>query len=246
MLVVPLGIEAPPGAPEALPRATPATWSAIAALATLFLLERLALAAVAHGWPLPAGPVAGALWWSASAKLYPDPALFAPWQLWSHALVQAGWWQAVAVLVAIGLAGRAIERWIGSGATALLLAVLAPLAAAVHLLRPGAAPVVGGAGVAAGLLGAAWALFPTHRVRGALLYYLVVVVGAVRFHLGLRLVVLLFVAQELFRLRLADPHAAALDLGADVLLAGLVAGLLLGLALRRFLAWSQHGSGTGS
>jgi hypothetical protein len=237
--LLPIGIAGPAGAPEPVlpPRPAPATGILIAALAAVALLDLLAGGRALHAWPVMPERVARAwLDLSGHLPLYQDPELFAPWQLWTAALLHDGWfgrpgawfftaWQLAADLAVALVAGRALERALGSASFAALLLLLAPLAGAIHLRHPGTLALGTAAALAVALAAAAWGFFLAHRLRASLVYWMVVAVGAVPFHLHLRWLALLATGLELARLVLVR----AGDLREQAV--GLLAALLLGFAL---------------
>jgi hypothetical protein len=176
MLLLPIEVESPDG--TALPPASTAvTWTLGALILALFVLGRLATAG-ATGHLLGDEAFRVTTYAAAAWSFYPDHALFAPWQLWTWVLVNNAWLPVLVGLVLFVVAGRAVERRIGSGAFAGALALLAPLVAgAVAIAGPLAGPLCGVDGLALGVLGLAWALFPEGRVRFGLVYWVVVAVG---------------------------------------------------------------------
>jgi hypothetical protein len=250
MLVLPTAIVGPAEAPELGPPATraPVLWSLAALLAALFAAEALAVAAALHGWTwLPAAVVRIVTIAHASALLYPGHDLFAAHQLWTAALLHdgldparraglaLGLWQLAANLVVLLVAGRAVERRLGSPVFAMALLVLAPLVCAVHLRLPdSAAALACCANLVAGILGVAWGLFAGHRVRWVAYYWLIAVVGAHPFRLDLRWLVVVYLAQELVRAALTLPPGEAGERACG-LAAGLVLGFGLGTAGRLWL-----------
>lgn len=144
----------------------------LAVLLLLFLLERLLLHLPAE----LAMPLGGLL---AAVRLYGDPALRAPWQLWSGGLVLHDWLQALLALPVWLVWGRACEIGLGRGRFLLLLLLGLPAYALLTAVVPVAQPVLP---VAIGhclLIGAAAAAWPGARVdlrllrlrRGALVLH---------------------------------------------------------------------------
>ena len=86
---------------------------------------------------------------------------------------------------------------------------------------------VGASGLAAGLLACAWTLSPRGSLRAVAGYWLVVVVGTVRFEVPTGVLLALFLAQDLARQALLGD-----GLGADVLAMAVAAGAALGGAMR--------------
>ena len=247
MIILPIAIVGPPEAPELTPpaRRTPLLWALIGLLVGWAVVETVAIAAAVHGWAwLPAVLVRAVTIASASAQLYPAHDLFLPHQLWTAALVHdgidptrlggvvLGAWQIIAGMVVLTVAGRAVERQLGSLATAAALLVLLPLAALIHLRAADSGSAIACASdLVAGVAGLAWGLFAGHRVRWAVYYWLVVVVGVRPFRLHLRWLALGFVAQEAARAFLAMPAADAWERVFGVL-AAVVVGHGLGTAAR--------------
>ena len=247
MIILPIAIVGPPEAPELTPpaRRTPLLWALIGLLVGWAVVETVAIAAAVHGWAwLPAVLVRAVTIASASAQLYPAHDLFLPHQLWTAALVHdgidptrlggvvLGAWQIIAGMVVLTVAGRAVERQLGSLATAAALLVLLPLAALIHLRAADSGSAIACASdLVAGVAGLAWGLFAGHRVRWAVYYWLVVVVGVRPFRLHLRWLALGFVAQEAARAFLAMPAAVAWERVFGVLAAAVV-GHGLGTAAR--------------
>jgi len=247
MIILPTAIVGPPEAPELAPsaRAAPVLWVLIGLLVWLAVAEAVAVAGAVHGWAwLPAVLVRAMTIANASALLYPGHDLFMLHQLWTSALIHDGMdptrlgsaafglWQIVANSVTLLVAGRAVERRLGSLATAAALLVLAPLAALVHLRAPDSGAAIACASdLVAGVVGLAWGLFVSHRVRWAAYYWLVVVVGVWPFRLHLRWLAIGFLAQEVLRAFLAMPAADAWE-RAYGLGAAVVVGYGLGTAAR--------------
>jgi membrane associated rhomboid family serine protease len=175
----------------------PATLALLALVVAAFLLQLFASHAMlrpggdAPRWAMMTADVA------AQARLSSDPALFEPWQPWSHVLVQEGWWQLVASVLGLMAAGVAIEGELGGAALAIACLAVLPLAAAGGVLgggEPGAGTLV------LGLLAVALARRPRVRSRWGVSYYAVTEVG----HLHLLSAPLwllggLFLVQELAR-----------------------------------------------
>ncbi len=226
MLVLPLAVET-----SVDPRAaTPVTWLVLIVLSGWFLLEQLAGIAARTGWPLlPDAFARGVLWASALGKLYVAESLFEPQQLWTYVGLHAGWWHLISNGIFLAVFGAAFERRVGSIAFLMALAVFAPLTVAPHLLRPDIPlPSLGASGVVSGVMGACWALFRRDRVRCALVYYLIVIVGMVPFRLALRWLVIAYLIQDVLRMVLI-PRGAVIY---DVQLLGVVIGFALGQAAR--------------
>ncbi|MBA3684877.1 MAG: rhomboid family intramembrane serine protease, partial [Planctomycetes bacterium] len=201
--VIPYALESePPGR-----KATPVAWAWCALVVVLFLLENLVMAGAASAW-MPPSVVRFTALVTASAKLYPPP-LFSPAELWTHQFVHdtvlhAGWWltlwHLLANLAVIGGLGAALERRIGGFAFVVALAVIAPLAALPYLVHAQSSLALSGAsGVAAGVIGLGWALCRGERARLAVVYWAVVLVGAVPFRSHMRWLAVAFIAQDLLR-----------------------------------------------
>lgn len=237
LFVAPLGIQ-PDEEAVVAPRRTPVTWSLTVAIALVFACERLAVAAATHGWTWAPEPALRAVTLATAAlRLYPDES-FAPWQPWSAILTPGTWWTAIAGLLALLTGGRALECRTGSLAFAGVLLVLTPvagLAAIAWHLRAGGELLVAAdplPALGSALLALALALWPRARVRAMVGWWLVVVVGLAPFRLPLRLVLPLYVLQDLLRLWLGGgPHA--LITGVRDHLAAIVAAALLAAVLRR-------------
>jgi hypothetical protein len=176
MLILPISVESPDGV-AAPPASTPVTWTLGALILGLFVLGRLATAG-APGHLLGDQAFRVATYAAAAWSFYPDPALFAPWQLWSWGLVNDAWLPVLVNLVLFVVAGRAVERRLGGVAFVGALALLAPLVAGVAAVAgPHGGMLRGVHGLSLGALGLAWALFPEGRVRVGLVYWVVVAVG---------------------------------------------------------------------
>lgn len=183
MLILPISIESPDGAATP-PSATAVTWVLGGLVLALFVLGRLAMSD-APGHLLGNDAFRIATYAAATWSFYSDPALFAPWQLWSWILVNNAWLPALVNLVLFVVAGRAVERRLGGVAFVGALVLLAPLVAGAAALsgpHPHAGSDIGPAlcgidGLTLGVLGLAWALFPEGRVRFGLVYWVVVAVG---------------------------------------------------------------------
>jgi membrane associated rhomboid family serine protease len=215
-------------------RRPPVAAIAIVALALLACaLERLAGWSLAHHGPLgerAAREIVGA---AASARLYAEPELFAPWQPWSATLVAAGWWQALMASGAVLFVGAALEAELGALALASTALALSPLAAAGALLSGGEA---GLSGLACALFGMALARWPRARVSWGFSYYAVVEVGHVRlFRTGLADVAALYLSLELLRCVLQGHGSPSGSTAAPwgAWLAGGAAGAAFGLLSRR-------------
>ena len=238
ILLLPLRVVGPAGAPASRSdRATPVTWWCVGMVMLIALIDLLVGGRLAHGWPL--APEAVARWWcdvSVRLPLYQDPELYAPTQLWSAALLHDGWfgyagawffttWQMIVTVTVVLIAGRALERAVGSLSFASMVMLLAPLVGAIHLRVPGLLVLGTSSSFAAALAAAAWGFFIAHRLQMTLVYWLVVVVGAVPFHVHLRWLVVTVSLSEAARLalgRVGDAREHAI---------GVCAALLLGFAM---------------
>jgi membrane associated rhomboid family serine protease len=228
-LILPSAVEPPE--PSAWPtRSTVVVWVLMALIAVHFAVTRVVALDHARHWGLIDEQTFRALTYATTVwSLYPEPGLFAPWQLWTYALIHDGWLELALNLVILALAGRVVERWIGSAAFIGAVLTLAPLAAVIHLLVERDDAVLTGAdGLAMGVMGMALALFPKARVQWGLAYYAVVVVGWLPlFRVGLPWVALAgLIGLVALRHGQLLPTTIA-DVGA------LAAGVVLGLAGRR-------------
>jgi membrane associated rhomboid family serine protease len=227
IILLPIALD--PLAPAPAP-ARPATvvWMVVALIAMQLLVTRLVDLDHRLHWGLVSDHAFRVVTFTSSSwSLYSDPALFNPWQLWSYALVHDGWVAAVLNLLVLAVVGRAVERWIGALSFLGATLTLAPLAAVIHLLLAGRDDTVltGADGLAAGVLGMAWALFPHAKVRWGMAYFAVVALGYVPlFRLALPWIALAFLAAT-GALRWQDAPAAHLAGDAGALLAGVVLGL---------------------
>lgn len=247
IVLLPVGVAGPAGAPESPPAShgTPVTWTLVGVILLVAGLDLAAVLAL-RGWPVLPEPLLRA-WLDCSVRLplYRDPELFAPWQLWTAPLLHEGWigrpgawfftlWQVVADTVVLVVAGRAIERRLGSAVMGALLLLLAPLAGLVHLRTSGPGALGTVTALAAGLAALAWALLAAHRLRATVMYWLVVAVGVMPFHLHLRWLTVGFVLLEAIRLGLGGAqhaHERAL---------GLLAAVLIGFALGSGARWLER------
>jgi membrane associated rhomboid family serine protease len=223
--ILPIGIEdSGKLRPQGL-SGTPVTWAVAGVMLLLFVLEKVALLPGATGWLSRA-----MLSISASWKLYADPNLFEPAQLWTYALLHDGWWHLLGNLIFVVVFGRALESWLGSASYAAALFALAPASALIFLLQPHAGIVnqtlVGASGVISGIMGIAWGLHPRHPVRCVIGYWLIVLIGFLPFRISVRWLLLFFVAQDLLRLHFGNQGVAY-----EVHLAGVLVGWLIGVAL---------------
>ncbi len=214
--------------------ARPATvvWMVVALVAMQLLVSRLVDLDHSGHWGLVGDRAFRVVTFTTSSwTLYSDPALFNPWQLWSYVLVHDSWIAAILNLLVLAVVGRAVERWIGALSFLGATLTLAPLAAVIHLLLSGRDDTVltGADGLAAGVLGMAWALFPKAKVRWGMAYFALLVLGYVPlFRLALPWIALAFLAAT------AATHwqdAPAAHLAGVV--GALSAGVVLGLAGRR-------------
>lgn len=243
ILLLPLRVIGPVGAPaSAEHRSTPITWWSIGAMLLVALIDLLAGGRMAHGWPVM--PVSVARWWcdvSVRLPLYQDPELFMPTQLWSAVVVQDGWfglpgawffttWQVTVNVLVMFIAGRALERALGSLSFASVLLLLAPLVGAIHLRMPGLLVLGTSTSLAAALAATAWGFFIAHRVQMTLWFWLVVAVGAVPFQVHLRWLVVTISLSEAARVTLA--RSGDVREHAVGMCAALVLGYVMGTSAR--------------
>jgi membrane associated rhomboid family serine protease len=217
----------------AIRRSAPVTWTLMMVIAAVFIGHTVAVAALDHHWRfIPGALITADIHLTASWRLYSDPALFEPWQIWTCILLQDGWWEFIAAALILWSVGRSLELSIGSARMIGALLAITGLAAAAHLVvARGHGTSIGAHGLVAGLIGMAWALFARGQVRCVAGYWLIVIVGVIRFDLGMSLFALIAVAQDLVRLSLAH------DLwGVDTAIAGLAIGGALGALMRRTTA----------
>ncbi len=243
IILLPTALE--PSAP-ALLSARPLTvvWLLVALMALQFAIAHTLELDLRLHWGLVGDPFFRVVSFTTSSwSLYADVALFAPWQLWSYILVNDGWVLPILDLVLLAVAGRAVERGIGSLSFLGAVLTLAPLAGVIQLLLSGrdeglaagvslaspGLPVTGADGLVAGVLGMAWALYPQARMRWGVAYFAVVALGYLPlFRLALPWIALAFL------LACGAAHwqdAPAIRLAGD--LGALCAGAVLGLAGRR-------------
>jgi membrane associated rhomboid family serine protease len=219
-------------------RQTPVTWALVAVIVAWFVIERLAVARIRGGWPvMPMDASVAILAWSADAKLYADFTLFAPRQLWTQALFHAGWWQLIANLVFLLPFARALERFLGAGLFAMALALLAPISILPHLAlaSPAAHPheaILGASGLVAGTVAMALAAFPRTPTSCVAGYWLIVLIGYVRFRLATRWLLAAYLLQEWLRIR-----AQGSPLAVDILVSGAISGWVLGHSARLAKRW---------
>jgi membrane associated rhomboid family serine protease len=229
LLPTALDPRAPMPAPE---RPATVVWMVVALIAMQLLVSRLVDLDQRMHWGLVSDHAFRVVTFTTSTwSLYSDPALFNPWQLWSYAMVHDSWAAAILNLLVLAVVGRAVERWIGALSFLGATLTLAPLAAVIHLLLAGRDDTVltGADGLAAGVLGMAWALFPNATTRWGVAYFAVVALGYVPlFRLALPWIALCFLAATGL-LRWQD--APAIHLAGDA--GALLAGVVLGLAGRR-------------
>jgi len=244
IILLPLRVVGPAGAPAAVEhRSTPITWWCVGVMVAVAMIDLLAGGRIAHGWPVM--PAVVARWWCDVAvrlPLYQDPELFVPTQLWTAVVVQDAWfgrtgawffttWQVVMSTMVVIIAGRALEHALGRLSFAAVLMLLAPLVGAVHLRIPGVLVLGTSVSFAVALAATAWGFLGTHRVQMTLAYWLVVVVGAVPFHVHLRWLALSLLLSEAGRLMLGHVHDAR-EQGV-----GLCTAVLLGFAIGICARW---------
>ncbi len=233
LLVHPVAIETTP-ASTAGARVLWATWAIALAVAMAFACDRLAAWSLTHGGPLNENAARTCSLAVASARLYPQPELFSPWEPWSYPLVHDGWWHLLADLAALLLVGSALERRLGSTAlvaTALTIAPIVGAAAIITRSEPGLS------GVVCGWFALLLARDSHAQVRWAMSYYAITVVGQVPLvRVPLAVVFALFLAQEGTRLAWTHHGSPWAWWGAAI-----IAGAALGHASRRL----QPGGGAG-
>lgn len=206
---------------------TPVTWTIAAVAIAGAVLEHAAGEALSRAGPSPAWAEAVADW-AARARLYPDEALFEPWQPWSHVLVQEGWWQLAAGVLGLLASAGVLEGELGGAALAILLIVSLPLAAAGTVLgggEPGLSTLV------IACFAAALARRPFLQLRWGLSYYAITEVGHVPLlRMPLALAAAIYLSSELWRCHFHQITPPALGwLGAAA------AGACLGVVSRRLL-----------
>ena len=231
----PVTVVGPPELPELAPKAHPAPLIAAVVAIQLFIVAAATVtqAILAQGWPGENAARSLSLL-AASARLYPDPGLFDPRQLFSAAMVHDPVWgglrqvltAAWAVVVDSALlltVGRAWERSCGTLGLAGLLLLAMPLVGIVHLRHVVQAdPVITSAALVTAVIAATAMLLPGRRLRITLAYWLIAVVGVAPLYCDLRLLIGLYVVSDCLRTWLADPtqlvtigtaHIAAIFVG---------------------------------
>lgn len=246
IVLYPVAVVGPPELPELAPKPRPApvALALMATVLTVAVIETLAQAVLAQGWP-GVGLARVVTLASASARLYPDPGLFDPVQLFTAALlhdvpwgdaraVVTGLW-ALAVNAALLLViGRAWERTCGSLGLIGLIVVAMPLVGVVHLRHVVQIdPVVTSSALVACVIAATATILPGRRLRVRAAYWAVAAVGVVPVHGDLRVLAGIYVGQEVLRVWLADP--SRLVDSSVALVAALIMGVMLG-ALAKPLA----------
>jgi membrane associated rhomboid family serine protease len=220
MLLHPTAVDGP------APRRAPAAWSLAALALVACALEHLAGWSIAHHGPLGERAARAISEAAADGRLYRDDRLFEPWQPWSYALLQEGWWQLGGALAVVLLVGRALEAELGTAALiagALAITPLGGIGALIGIGEPGLGAL------ACGLFGLALARRPAARVRWGLSYYAIVEVGHVPlFRMRLAEVATLYVASDLLRCWLHRTPVPATGY-----LAAAFAGAALGLVSRK-------------
>lgn len=231
LIILPVALE-PSDAQSFPPRPATVVWMMVALIAMHLVAVRLV--DLDHQWHtgLVSDHIFRVVTFTSSTwSLYSDPALFTVWQLWTYVLIHDSVVEALINLVMLAVVGRAVERWIGGMAFIGAVLTLIPLAAVIHLMLANRDDEVltGADGLAAGVLGMAWALFPCGRVRWGLAYFAVVMLGYVPlFRLSLIWIAVLFFAS----MGVIHWHDAGIyRLISDA--AALLAGVVLGLAGRR-------------
>jgi membrane associated rhomboid family serine protease len=231
IIILPVALE-PPESQQYPARAATVVWMMVALIAMHLVVVQLVNLDHQRHWGLVGDHVFRVVTFTSSIwSLYSDPALFTPWQLWTYALINDNVVEALINLLMLAVVGRAVERWIGGMAFIGAVMTLIPLAAVIHLLIANRDDTIltGADGLAAGVLGMAWALFPNGRVRWGLAYFAIVMLGYVPlFRLSLVWIAILFFAG----VGLVHGHDGPVNqLLSD--LAALLAGVVLGLAGRR-------------
>lgn len=168
-LLAPLAVEVPAGAGPWRPRLARAC---AALVVVVFLAERLAAAGAFPEWLTRSVLLAGA-----QARLYADPALFLPHQLWTATVMQSGWWELAAVVWGLLVPVAALERRCGPLVLAAVLLALAPLVSAGHLALPSPLAEPGGDGIILGLMAVGGVVLPGARIRWGVGWWLVAVAG---------------------------------------------------------------------
>lgn len=145
----------------------------------------------------------------AHARLYSDPeaALFAPWQLWSHALIQADWWALLANVVVWLWLAPALERRLGSVLFLALAAVAVPAGAAVFVFAKEAVNDLGLSLVLCWLFGATLAHQPQARIGLRCWWWLLARVGEIRVWLPVAVLIAAYAVSEMTRLFAGDVAA---------------------------------------
>jgi membrane associated rhomboid family serine protease len=228
IIIAPVGLVDSAVNSEKLPdRSTPVMWVWLALVCALFVTERLII--FDHTFALQVVPeklFAGVTFVVASWSCYSDSALFAPWQLWSHALIQASWWQLASEIAIMMVIGRAVERMIGSLAMAMALLTLLPMSATWYLMFDVGGLLVGGHGLCLSILGLAVGRIPHAQVQWGLAYWIIIAVGYVPlFALALPMMIVLYVVMVIFMASSAATMVTALWAVTCVLM-----GVLVGLS----------------
>ena len=176
-------------------RSTTVMWIWLALVCVMFGFERLVVFDHAFALQLlPTQLFAGVTFVVASWSCYSDGALFAPWQLWSHAVIQSSWWQLGCEIAIMMVIGRAVERLIGSLAMAMAMLTLLPMSATLYLIFDVGGVLVGGQGLCLSLLGLAAGRLPHAQVQWGAGYWVIVSVGYVPlFVLALPTMIVLYV-----------------------------------------------------
>lgn len=228
MLLIPTTVEPLPQ--DCPSRGTPVVWIWLALVLTIFVVERVVMLDhdLAFGW-FPPALFAGVTFTIASWNLYGDPALFDPWQAWSHVLVHHRWWQLAVEVVLMLAVGRALERVLGTALFLAVLGCLAPLGGVLLVLLGPSGIQAGGMPLMAGLLGVAFGRLPQAVTRWSVVWWAIVAVGRwPLFRLPLHTVLALLLVLVLA----TTPAAAVLP---DLFATGMVAaiGFALGALIRR-------------
>ena len=176
-------------------RSTTVMWVWLALVCAMFGIERLVV--FDHTFALQVLPTqlfAGVTFVAASWSCYSDGALFAPWQLWSHAIIQPSWWQLGCEIAIMMVIGRVIELLIGSLAMAMAMLTLLPMSATLYLIFDVGGVLVGSQGLCLCLLGLAAGRMPHAQIQWGAGYWIIVAVGYVPlFVLALPTMIVLYV-----------------------------------------------------
>ena len=227
LILLPVALEMPAasGGPS---RPATVVWMLVALISMHLVVVRLVDLDHQWHWGMVGDQVFRVVTFTSSTwSLYSDPALFAPSQLWTYALIHDSWAEAIVNLLVLAVVGRAVERAIGAMAVLGAILTLIPLTAVVQLVLASRedAVLTGADGCAAGILGMAWAMFPAGRVRWGMAYFAIVMVGYVPlFRLPIAWIAVLFLA-AMGIIHWHDAVGVRLASGIIAMLAGMVLGL---------------------